>query len=148
MRPLWLLLGAMLAMSGPAFAADAPSGPPPRSQSGGGGVLTRYFQEIGNLESQVEQSLSKKDAASLSKLLSPIFIQQQPGRPLLTHDEFIGTGSPLGQVKVLQVHETGGVLVAVLTSDAYRDALITDVWQATDGTHWQLRLRIIPGTKR
>ena len=111
----------------------------------GGGVMTRFFREIETLESKLERAVASKDQAMLGKLLSPVFVQQQAGRDLITAVNLLRE-TPIGTVRLLHVHEAGGVLVAVLTGANTGNALITDVWQTLDGKTWQLRLRVLPVT--
>lgn len=137
-----LVLGTLLAQ--PAALADEPREAVAAARSAGG-VLTRFFRDIESQESELQKALSTGNAPALDNLLAPAFSLQQAGHALQTAQDLQAAKPGLGSVTLLQLHEaSASVLVAVLRTSRYGEALVTDVWQNTDGSGWRLRLRVIP----
>jgi hypothetical protein len=146
LQPALLLLVVLLNLPVASQAAGQPD--EPVVARNGGGILTRFYRDIESQEMVLQKAIASGKREDLDKLLSPAFSLQQSGHELQTAQDLKAASNGLGSVTLLQLHEASPtVLVAVLRSSRYGEALVTDVWQNADGEGWRLRLRVIPTFK-
>jgi hypothetical protein len=133
----------VLLQAGWVSAADTEAVAP--KSSGSAVTVTRFFRQIETLEQQTERAIAANDKVKLNQLLSPVFVLQMADGSLAAKDSPGALAKlPHGNLKLVHLHEVGNVLVAYVKLDGAGDTAMTDIWQAVDGTNWQLRLRILP----
>jgi hypothetical protein len=130
------LLGLVASL--PALAVDV---------SKGGGTMTRFVLQFGQLERAMQDAQAKHDQKQLDAMLSPLFeIRRASGDRVMREDWLKAAGSaPAAQSapNQLAVYEVGQTAVANywLGQPGSKDAVfIVDVW-VPEGDKWLLRAR-------
>ncbi len=121
-------------------------------------TLTRYVQQLGQLERELADAQAHHDAAALDKLVSTFFELRGNDAKLVPRNDWLQRKAAVGAaIEQLAVHETGDQAVA---SFVRREAsgvatFVVDIWSPQPGGVWQLRLRFespaargLPSTRR